>query len=342
MNRFLFVILFSACVASSQNSISIAIDTIITGKMSVRAILPNGDKIWYAADEGRYGFFNFSDNTTYEKRIIFDTIKPEFRSIAQTKDAVFILSIGTPALLYKIDKQTLKTKLVYRETHKNTFYDAMHFFDDNDGIAVGDPIDDKFSILMTHDGGNSWNKIDDAKFPQNIPGEAAFAASNSNIAILGNQIWIASGGKKSRMFYSDDRGRNWKVFNTPMIDGSAMTGTFTCDFYDRDNGIIAGGDYEKSTQNFGNKAITIDGGKTWKRVAENEGFGYASCIQFIPDNLEKRLMCVGATGIWYSPDFGSTWKKLSDDKSLYTIRIPHGDTAYAAGKDKIIRIRFKK
>jgi hypothetical protein len=30
-----------------------------------------------------------------------------------------------------------------------------------------------------------------------------------------------------------------------------------------------------------NKARTTDGGKTWKLVAENQGFGYASCVQYI-------------------------------------------------------------
>jgi hypothetical protein len=33
--------------------------------------------------------------------------------------------------------------------------------------------------------------------------------------------------------------------------------------------------------NFANKARTSDGGKTWDLMAENQGFGYASCIQYI-------------------------------------------------------------
>jgi hypothetical protein len=42
-------------------------------------------------------------------------------------------------------------------------------------------------------------------------------------------------------------------------------------------GFVAGGDYEALNQNFGNKARTADGGKTWELIAENQGFGYASC-----------------------------------------------------------------
>jgi hypothetical protein len=35
------------------------------------------------------------------------------------------------------------------------------------------------------------------------------------------------------------------------------------------------------------KARTTDGGKTWKLVAENQGFGYASCVQYIPIVKER-------------------------------------------------------
>jgi hypothetical protein len=47
--------------------------------------------------------------------------------------------------------------------------------------------------------------------------------------------------------------------------------------------IYRRGDYEALNQNFGNKR-TGDGGKTWDLMAENQGFGYASCIQYIPNS----------------------------------------------------------
>ncbi|MFV8375773.1 hypothetical protein [Flavobacterium sp. LB1P62] len=57
-----------------------------------------------------------------------------------------------------------------------------------------------------------------------------------------------------------------------------MTGIFTAHFYDSQKGFITGGNYELPNQNFSNKASTGNGGKTWKLQAENQGFGYASCV----------------------------------------------------------------
>lgn len=314
----------------------------ISGRMSIRAILPDQQKIWYAADDGRFGFYDFSNNTTYEKRIVFDSLKLDFRSIADNAKSIFIINAGSPALLYKMDKLTLKPKLVYRETHKKAFYDSMKFWNEEEGIAFGDPIEDCFSILITRDGGDSWTKLSCSDLPKIVDGETAFAASNTNIVIKDNHCWIVSGGKKARVFYSADKGQTWEVFETPITQGGKMTGIFTADFYDAQTGIIAGGNYESQKVNLGNKAMSKDGGKQWELVADGSGFGYASCIQFVPGSDGMEIVSVGNSGLSYSSDGGLTWKRLLKDTTLYTIRFLNEKTAFAAGKNKIIRIRFKK
>lgn len=339
-------LLFANCsvknkIINSSDFQSITIDTLIKDKISIRAIEIDNDKIWYAADNNRFGFYDLKAKQKTEHKILKDSLRIEFRSIAKTNKDVFILNVGNPALLYQISKETLQPKLVYQEKNEKVFYDSMQFWNDQEGIAIGDPITNCLSIITTRDAGKSWQKIPCENLPKIVEGEAAFASSNTNICIKGATTWIITGGKKSRIFFSPDKGKNWEVFETPIVQGLEMTGAFTADFYDDKTGILAGGNYELPNQNFSNKAITNDGGKTWQLVAENQGFGYASCIQFVPKSNKKQLVCVGALGLFYSADYGTTWNKLSDNKELYTIRFINTHTAIAAGRNCMMKINFK-
>lgn len=321
---------------------SVTVDNIFSDSISIRAIVMDSGKIWYAGNKGKYGYFDLNSSKDFNGHVAKDTFKLEFRSIAKTSSHIFILNVGSPALLYRISKDGSEIKLVYQEKHEKVFYDSMQFWNDKEGIAMGDPTDDCLSIIVTRDGGSTWQKLPCDKLPKIEEGEAAFAASNTNLIIKGNDTRMVSGGKKARVFYSADKGNTWEVFNTPIVQGEAMTGIFTADFYDSKNGIIAGGNYEKPNQNFGNKAITSNGGKTWRLIAEKKGFGYASCVQYIPNSQGKQLVSVGASGLYYSADAGENWKEFLSDKDLFTIRFLNDSTAIAAGKNKIIKVNFKR
>ncbi len=337
------IVLFSCKSIHSvenRNAVSVTIDTLLQDKISIRALVLDHDKVWYAADQSRFGCIDMKTNQKKEIKLPSEK-NAEYRSMAQTEKYVFILNVGNPALLYKISKENLSYELVYQENHDKVFYDSMQFWNDKEGIAIGDPIEGGFSVITTRDGGVSWQKMPSDRLPHLEEGEAAFAASNTNIVIKGNTTWLVSGGKKARVFYSSNKGKSWSVVETPIVQGKQMTGIFTADFYNSSVGFISGGNYEVLNQNFDNKAVTHDGGKTWKLVAQNQGFGYASCVQYIPNSHGKGLISVGASGIYYSNDGGSSWNQWSTDSSLYTIRFLNNNTAIAAGKNKVIRIRFK-
>jgi photosystem II stability/assembly factor-like uncharacterized protein len=336
------------CACSSQKErnntevslLKVEIQTILNEKISVRAILLDENYLWYAGNDGNYGKVNLQTNKVSKFMIQSNSTVNEIRSIAQTNEYIFLLAVANPANLYKISKKDNSQQVVYTELNEKVFYDSMQFKDELNGMAMGDPTEDCLSVIITNDGGNSWKKVSCDNLPKVVEGEAAFAASNSNLMLKKSKSFMVSGGKKARLFASDDFGKNWQVYETPIIQGEAMTGIFSADFYNDKIGFIAGGNYEKPNDNSDNKAMTFDGGKTWRLVANGAGFGYASCVQFVPNSKGKALVSVGANGIQYTNDFGNSWKMLNEDKDLYTIRFLNSKTAFAAGKNKIIKLNF--
>lgn len=326
---------------SSAAEIKLKIDT-FPMQCSIRAIAAMDEKTaWYAGSNGQYGYTKDGGKTWKIDSLKIDGVdKLEFRSIAVTSQAVFILSVASPALLFKTTDNGESWELVYREDHENVFYDSMTFWDDKTGIAMGDPINECLSIIITRDGGDTWQKLSCDILPPTFPKEAAYAASNTNIAVAGSHAWIASGGGKARVFHTPDKGKSWDVTDSPIIAGGKMTGIYSIAFYDQNNGIIIGGDWDNKSLNSKNKAVTKDGGKSWHLVSDNKAPGYRSCVQYLPNTYGKELFAVGTPGISYSNNAGLTWQNLSRE-SFYTIRIcKSGNFAWLAGDQKIAKMQW--
>ncbi len=354
MNRlivFCLILIFSSCKneKEAENKIqqkakieytSVEIETILEDdSLSIRAIEIIGNNLAFAANKGTFGMYNFGNNTWRTNTQKYDSLVPEYRAVAATDDDFFMLSVGSPALLYKTGDSGAM-ELVYKEENEKAFYDAMAFWNNKEGIAMGDPTNNCISIIITRDGGKTWKKLSCDLLPEVIEGEAAFAASNSNIAIEGDNTWILSGGMTSRVYFSPDKGETWEVFDTPLLDGKATTGGYTMDFYDENFGIILGGDYTNPEGNTGNKAVSKDGGKTWKLIAEGQEPGYKSSVRFIPNTGGEKIIATGFSGISISKDSGETWEELSNE-GFYTLRFKNDSVAYAAGKGRIAKLTFR-
>lgn len=307
--------------------------------LSVRALEVNEGRVVVATSKGDVyrdiGFKDVFEKGDYWQFTPDSLLKNNFRSLAFQGDKTFTLSIGNPAKLFQ------DGSLVYFETHDKVFYDAMDFWNDKEGIAIGDPTTDCMSIIITRDGGSTWQKLPCDVLPKAKEGEAAFAASDTNIAIVGDHTWVATGGKSSRVLYSPDKGHSWEVYDTPIAQGKETTGMYSIDFYDALNGFAIGGDYTKPEESTANKIKTVNGGKTWKVVGANQEPGYRSCVQYIPNSDGKELVVIGFKGVDYSNDAGVTWKHLSDE-GYYTIRFLNDSIAYAAGKGRISKLTFKE
>lgn len=328
-------LIFASCKKEYQprNIDTISIKETVIDSTSIRTIVAiDTNSVMFAGSNGKYGYHTEGKSTIVKVATYQDTLNPNFRSAATNGKDFFMLSIANPALLYKTSINDLEIK--YTETDEKVFYDSMKFFDDKHGIAMGDPTDDCLSIILTNDGGETWSKISCEKLPTVAKGEAAFAASNTNIKIIENTVWIVTGGKKARVFKSEDKGNTWKVYDTPIIQGEGPQGIYSVDFVDEQHGIIIGGNYSEPEANTKNKAITSDGGITWSLVADGQNPTYKSCIQYVPDTNGKEVFAVGKTGISFSNDGGKTWREVSKD-AYYTIQFVDRNTAWLSGNKKI-------
>ncbi|WP_151893891.1 WD40/YVTN/BNR-like repeat-containing protein [Patiriisocius marinistellae] len=345
--RFIFLVLsvtlfFSCTSEMRQPFTTVTITEILSDSLSVRAISPqDANSVWFAANRGVVGLID--GKIPKIATVKYEDVVLNFRAIAKTEKAVFVLSIENPAVLYKMDvanNEAQNMTEVYVENGEGVFYDAINFWNENEGIAMGDPINGCLSIIITRDAGITWNKLSCDIVPPIIEGEAAFAASNSNISIVGNHAWIATGGKRARVFHSSDKGKTWEVFNTPMVQGNVMTGIYSIDFFNEKTGVIFGGDWERKEFNEGNKAITNDGGQTWQLISNGRGPGYRSSVKFVPNTNGEALVAVGSPGISYSNNAGKDWVELSNE-GFYAIEFVSDSIAFASGSNKISRLVFK-
>lgn len=338
---YVFVFLLSISLTAQKDYNIGFLSTFKLPGISIRAIeVTQENTLWFAGSNGRYG-------RIIDEKIEIDSIShegtyPQFRSIAYNGNYIFLLSIENPALLYKIDptKPLGQPELVYKESDPKVFYDSLAFFDHDKGLAMGDPTEDCLSIIKTSDGGNTWTKMTCDELPKVTQGEAAFAASNTNIAINAPRAWIATGGSKARVFYSQDYGATWATTETPLVQGEKMTGIFTIDFYDSQKGIIMGGNWEDKKNGEASKAISNDGGLTWNLIGQDALPGYISCVQYLPDGDGNHIMAVSTEGIFYSKDAGLHWKMV-EEKGYYSIRFINKETAWLSGHEEITKIKLQ-
>jgi len=315
---------------------------IILDSISIRAIFPTIDGVWFGGTNSKAGFVSFQ-NDSDTKIVKLQKVNTDFRSMANSSNGILFLNAGSPANIYAMSTfgYNCSSTLIYSESGEKVFYDSM-FVDIKTGfgICIGDPTENCLSILLTNDFGKTWNKIPCTDLPKIVDGEAAFAASDTNVEIIDGVIYIVSGGKKSRVFKSKDKGKTWEVYETPIIQGEAMTGAFSMDFFNKKKGIIVGGNYDNQKDNSANKAITKNGGKTWKLLAQNEAFGYASCVQFMPKSNGKVIYTCGTSGVYYSTNSGRKWHKILEDTDFYTLRFSSNKYIYLAGKNKVTKIKI--
>ena len=329
--------LTSCCDSISSWNLEMALDI----KSSVRALhVVNADTIVFSGSGGLVGVTTNGGESWDTTRVKIDGVRPSFRACSAGNGFMHIVSIESPGVILKSPLDNLNEfEIKFRDNNPAMFLDAMTFRDNGYGVVIGDPTEGCLTILITSNDGETWRRVPCNTIPEIKEGEAAFAASNGNISVFEDQIWIATGGKSSRVFHSPNGGIDWSVYDTPLIQGGSMTGAFAISFRSDTEGIIIGGDWGNQEMNSGNIAHTSDGGVNWVLRSEGEGPGYRSCIIWRPEH-PTHCLAIGSKGVSLSIDSGESWSVVTN-QGFYTGRFtPDGNTLWLAGEAVITKINF--
>lgn len=233
-----------------------------------------------------------------------------------------------------------KTWIVkYQAADTSMFLDAIVFRNDREGFALGDPMNGRFVILATRDGGETWTEAPGASRPVAQHGEAAFAASGTSLVLWGPRHgWLGTGGSASRVFRTTDAGATWRAYDSAIPARAGTGGVFSVAFADSLHGVAVGGDYQQPDSAAGTAAMTVDGGLTWT-PSQRYPRGYRSGVTMRRTDAGVLVaVAVGTSGSDLSSDGGKVWVPL-DGTAFNAVQFAASGIAFAVGaRGRIARI----
>jgi photosystem II stability/assembly factor-like uncharacterized protein len=293
--------------------------------ISIRGLSVVDDNVvWVSGSNGSIGK-SINGGKTWEWTAIKGFSKNDFRDIEAFDDMnAVVMAVGEPAYILRTVDGGTNWNIVFKDTTKGMFLDAMEFWNEESGIVIGDPINHHFFIARTFDGGRSWRVIPEANLPSSADGEACFASSGTNVRKLNKKEAIfISGGIASNLFIRD------KKINIPIQQGSESKGANSIAIKNKSTFIVVGGDYKEINSTEKNCAISFDGGNSWQN-AETPPNGYRSCIEYIRKN--EWVTC-GMNGVDYTKDDGKTFYSISKEGFHVCRKAKNGKAIFLAGSD---------
>jgi len=283
---------------------------------------------WVSGTRGTFGRTT-DGGATWSAASVPEAEKLDFRDVeAFGETTAYLLSAGPGenSRIYKTTNGGKSWSLQFKNSDPDGFFDALAFWDEKNSIALGDPVNGHFQLIMTDDGGAHWKQLPAETTPPALSKEGAFAASGTCLVTHGEKdVWFCTGGAKTaRVFHSDDSGKTWTVSDTPIMAGVESAGIFSIAFRDPSHGMIVGGDYRKHNQSGATAASTADAGKTWTLI-DNQ-FPFRSSIAWAKD----RWVAVGTSGSSASDAHGTQWELL-DRENYNSVAFTSTGEGWAVG-----------
>jgi PKD repeat protein len=189
-----------------------------------------------------------------------------------------------------------------------SFTNTVHFWGQDTGLCMGDPINGEFEIYTTVNGGSNWTIVPGANIPNPQTNEFGYVRQ---MEVVGTHVWF--GTSTGRIYYSANRGLNWSVYTSPVADfgGAVTTGvSANLSFSSPVNGMIV--------NQAGSVWVTNNGGSTWTPVTTTGSvFTSGLCLIEGTNIAFTTGAATGAAGSSYSTNGGQTWNLIDTQQHLY-------------------------
>ena len=306
-------------------------------KARLRGLGVASDEVAWACGTGGTFTRTTDGGRTWKAGTVPGASSLDFRDVhADDADTAYLLSIGggEQSRIYKTNDGGATWVLRYVNKDPKGFLDAIAFWDVDHGLALGDPVDGRFVILTTGDGGKTWTPTPPEGMPPALPGEGAFAASGTCLLVPA----MATPG-------SPPAGRRCRGSSAPRTGGGPGPPTrrrssqgrlpresSPWHSHDGEHGVVVGGDYKEPGKGGPVVALKSDGGRTWRQPKGPEPGGYRSAVAFLPGTQGRILIAVGPTGSDLSADGGETWRPLGTT-GFHAVGFASASAGWAVGED---------
>jgi photosystem II stability/assembly factor-like uncharacterized protein len=329
------------CIAEESSSVLQIIPQNSGVVSSFRGLaVRNKQEAWVTGSDGTV-IRTTDAGVTWKRVAVPDSEGLDFRDVEVLADRTIVLmSVGKDAasriLRSSDDGATWKQVLVNQDP--DGFFDGMAFDEERKtGMLFGDPVRGRMALFRTFDRGFTWEPLPDQQRPALKMGEYGFAASGTGIAVMGSDVWIATGGSVARVMRSTDGGATWAASATPLRSGNESSGIFSLAVNDSRTIVVVGGDYKLPEEASHNVARSTDGGETWIGAGSVQ-MPHKACVRVLG---QGRLLACGRTGVALSADAGASWKTISTE-GYYVCAIDRDSgTGFLAGAEgRVARIQW--
>lgn len=288
---------------------------------------PGRGVVWVAGADGVV-LHSMDDGSTWHDVSPVHASSDQYRAVhAADHNCASLMAFGHEGRVLRTTDGGRHWAETYRPPDDRFFLNFLCLGTSGIGIVVSDPVDGRFRLAATSDGGASWTTMDDTLLPAALPGETSFAASGRAGAECRDGFAFVTGGAgRARVFRTAGDLREWEVCSTP-FPAWKDAGLFSLAFDGRGYGVAVGGDYHHQERRVAPAVVTHDGGATW--TASRSSLGYRSAVVW----TGRVWLTVGAGAADLATNNTGPWETAHAPASFDTLVVAPDATVWGAGAD---------